>query len=242
MTMLYSKIAKNLKGSAVMPLLWVVISIILFVTGKMWFEDYLTSWYGYESFPTNKATEVVWAVALLPQLIQMAASYITVGLIKETDTTYFGIKVVPVSIGIWFLAFLLDGYWDYLYKASDFISEGQHFYAPAIIESFGVYGLGSELLGTIALAIWVALIKEGAFTELIDLLVEVAEMLANAISLIIVTIGKIGNVLASPFKESKKPRQSSQQHRREPIVEIGDNNMPKREHNNPRDNRPHRNH
>lgn len=215
----YNKIAKNLKGSTVMPLAWLTFGVLLIVTGKMWWEDYMTSWNGYLAIPTNKATDVAWAVALLPQLIQMATAYVTVGLakIKPEDRKWFGFDIVPVSMLVWLLAFLVDGYWDYTFKASSFVTAGQWFYAPAIIESFGIYGLGSELLGTISLAIFASLTKEGGAKETADLLIHVAGIVEEAIRLIITTIGKIIGILVSPLKAKEDKKQSNQKPRQQQV-------------------------
>jgi hypothetical protein len=240
MVMLYNQVAKNLKGSAIMPLAFIVFMAILIASANLWIEDYMTSVYGYEAVPSQKVTaSVIWAVAALPQLLQMGAAYLSIGLSKSSKEQrgMFGLDTLWITILIWLFALGIDSFWDYSFKAAPLIAQNPNtIYWGVVIEAVVVFGIMSEVLGTFALAMVVALIKEGAFTELIDLLVEIAEMIAEAISLIITTIGKIAGVLITPFKSDKKPskptRGQSPPPRENKVKTKGINNITTDNHQN----------
>ena len=140
--LLYTKFAENLKDNPAFPIAWLVFGILMVVAMGLGVEDYTTSYLGYASFPTQKAIpQVIYLVAALPQLVQMGAIYITIGLSKtdQKDRTFYGFDVLMLSSIIWAVAFLLDGYWDYIYKSGPYSAGG--IYWQGLLDSYGVYGL-----------------------------------------------------------------------------------------------------
>lgn len=111
-------------------LLW-VISIVLMV------EDYQTSLYGYQMIPTNKVNPNLglW-VALLPQAIQVALTYLG---IEKKNPWYI------IAAGV---ALILDVSTDVYFKS--FGWQSNELVLVATLESFTLYTLGSEVLFVVA--------------------------------------------------------------------------------------------
>lgn len=182
---------------------FIIFTIALIVSSGMWWEDYNTSLLGYLSLPSQKVTKVGWMVALLPQLIQMIAIYIGVGISNYSvaERSWYGIDGVKVTATIGFLAFLLDGYWDYVYKTAlfhDGIAQGLYTksaYLYAAVESWGLYGFGSELLGTLSFSMFVVLLDEGGFKEVLQILLHIAQMFVDILKAFI----SFGKGLLSAF-------------------------------------------
>lgn len=193
--LIYNKVAKNIKGSAFMPLLWLAVTWVLLTTIAMNIEDYSTSLAGYRAYPTTKVWPVVvYFVASLPQAIQILTSYIIVGLVKTThaERTFYGFDLVKLAVLVWFLAYVIDVGWDYTAKSAAFITAdntinifGLHIYKQALFESAIIYGFLSEALGSIVAGLWIALINEGAVQELVGVGYQIGDAVGSIVSLVV---------------------------------------------------------
>lgn len=222
MTSLYNKFADNIKTSANFGVGWFVFFALFCIGLVMGVEDYTTSLYGYASYPTAKANAwVVWFVAALPQVVQIATIYFTVGImgVAKRERAWATFDVAWIGLLIWFAAFLLDGFWDYGYKSAPYftacangvILNCGNVYWYAVVESWGLYGLGSELLGTFALGVLIPMTAKGgfyAFTDIVGALVK--GVIAFIVKLFGGVLGFIFGGMRVDAKKPDKPQQGKQ--------------------------------
>lgn len=195
--MLYDQIADKLKSSTFIAPAFLITMVLLFQIAVNTVEDYSTSLGGYKAYPTVKAVPlVVYTVAALPQTIQQLMAYIMVGLsaLRKEERNFFGWDIAFLAFMVWLGGFLIDGYWDYIYKAGPYLAGLQPtsmfwgyiqlpgIYWPAVWESFGVFGIFSELAGAVALGMFVALMKNGAFEASLDLAENIGQMITEIVS------------------------------------------------------------
>lgn len=120
-----------------------LVFIVMFIDSVgLSIEDYSTSYWGYKSFPTAKVN-IAWIsilVGLLPQLIQIGLAYVW---LEDTDKNRW-------ALGIAGIAHLVDLTTDVWYKIN--IGNVLHYeYIPlALLESWAIYTLGSELMLTVS--------------------------------------------------------------------------------------------
>ena len=208
--LIYNLAARNLKSNPAFPFVWLLFGAMLIVSISMGLEDYTTSYLGYSGFPTQKAIPmVVYMVAALPQLIQMATIYVAIGLAatQQDNRLFYGFDVLVLTSLVWFAAFMLDGYWDYIYKSAPYLGRG--IYWQGLLDSYIVYGLMSEVLFSFSLGMFIGLTKEGAFTELVEI---IASTLAATINFFKALVG----ALVRPFKVNNSNRRSPNNPRRQP--------------------------
>lgn len=225
--LIYNQAARNLKTNPAFPFTWVLFGVMLIVSISMGIEDYTTSYLGYSSFPTQKAIpQVIYMVAALPQLIQMAAIYVAIGLAssQQKDRLFYGFDVLTIMSAVWLIAFMLDGYWDYVYKSAPYVENG--IYWQGVLDSYITYGLLSEVLFSFSLGMFVALSKEGAFNELV-------KVIGDAVAATIKLIKGVIRAVVGQFKANTPSTQSQPQPSRPP-----QQHQPSRGSPNPRPNHP----
>lgn len=135
MTNLFRQISKN--TSPIILFAWPLGCFLVALALILMFEDYATSKAGYLALPTQKVNSgwVIFAVAALPQVGQIVLYYIFA---RDTRKGWSALLA-----SVFFLADLGTDSW---YK-----SGGDWSLMPlAIVESFFVFTLGSEVLFTIA--------------------------------------------------------------------------------------------
>lgn len=143
MTNLFSKLSRGVINSPfIIPVFasFVALFVISLVLG---YEDYVTSLMGYEMLPTRKSTAaIVWAVAALPQIGQIAFGY------------YFGATKYYIAAFVFAILFAIDVGTDMYFKAS---GGAWYVWVIAFVESVGLFTIGSEFSFVISIGMMIEL-------------------------------------------------------------------------------------
>jgi hypothetical protein len=150
MAQIFKQAAKKIiESHLVLPVGFVFIVMFLVSIG-LFYEDYSTSRIGYENLPTMKANDwIIWLVALVPQLSQIAFGYVYLDDTRKKWALYI--------VG---LSHFIDIFTDCWYKTNGanifsniftplwFETGGSNLllWILAGIESEGLYTLGSEVM------------------------------------------------------------------------------------------------
>jgi hypothetical protein len=120
------------------------------------YEDYQSSLHGYNLLPTRKTgDEVVQVIALLPQVGQIIFFYMFGTSIETTSSGRRRVNYIYFTIAFFLLLFDLGT--DVYFKASG-MSVGV--YVIAFVESITVFTIGSEMMLTASLGIFLELFPE----------------------------------------------------------------------------------
>lgn len=157
MTETFSDLASRLRQG---PWLWVFLAtftVIFFISVGLFIEDFTTSLLGYQMLPTAKANNwVVYLVALLPQITQVAFAYAYIDQRK------------PEFALLLALVFVMDTFTDVYFKSMAL--QSPELVVIATAESLVLYTIGSEFLMAFSLgmiyAVWTKLKRQNyGFTQ-----------------------------------------------------------------------------
>lgn len=152
----FARVANGIKDSKyVIPVTFAVL-IGVIIGGFASYEDYRSSYHGYNMLPTRKSgEEIVQVIALLPQVGQIIFFYMFgVSLVRLPSGRH---KANYIYFTIAFFLLLFDLGTDMFFKASGFPA---YVWVIAFIESITVYNIGSELLLTSCLGLMFELVPE----------------------------------------------------------------------------------
>jgi len=147
---LFKEAAAKIRTSPFIIPIGLVFICMFFTSIGISFEDYTTSRLGYIALPTAKANWwIPYLVAALPQLIQIGMVYV---FIDDTNKRWSLLFVA--------MAHLIDLITDVWFKIN--ISGATHweFLPLALIESWGIYTLGSEVLFTVSTGMLIAILPD----------------------------------------------------------------------------------
>lgn len=152
----FAEKAEKLKESKFVIPITLAVFLGIVIGAFAFYEDYYSSLQGYMMLPTRKSgDEVVQVIALLPQIGQIIFFYM------------FGRSVVTTASGrkrfnllyfiIAFFLLLFDLGTDMYFKA---FGMAAYVYVVAFVESITVFTIGSEMLLTASLGIFIELVPE----------------------------------------------------------------------------------
>lgn len=123
--------------SAFILLAWPIAVLLTIISAILMVEDYMTSFYGYQSLPTAKVGEywVPMAVAAIPQAGQILMAFVFG---RNTDKKW----AIWVAAGL----FLVDISTDVSFK----MNGNPNLIPLAVAESFFIFTLGSEIMFSLA--------------------------------------------------------------------------------------------
>lgn len=131
-------------------------------------EDYNSSWYGYDMLPTRKTgQEVVTVIALLPQVGQIIFFYMFG---RSVELVNGRRKVNYLYFFIAFFLLLFDMGTDMFFKASGL---AWYVWIVAFVESITIFTIGSEMLLTGAAGLFIELAPK-AFKQVAHIFAEFA--------------------------------------------------------------------
>lgn len=172
MANVFRNFSKRMENSYWALFIFILAVFLLYVAVNLFIEDYATSKAAYEMFPTRKVNEgIVGLAAFLPQLLPLFFGYL---FLADTDKRMYGILSV-VIMG-------LDMFTDVYYKSYGLDTTWT---IVAVLESFFLYTVGSEILlvatiGTIAALFRPAITQfVRLLTNGIDMIKEIAEELGG---------------------------------------------------------------
>lgn len=129
----FNDMTKRVQNSPLIVIVFATFLLLFGISIVLMVEDYQTSLYGYQMVPTNKVNpNLGFWVALLPQAIQVALTYLG---IEKRNPWYI------IAAGV---ALMLDISTDVYFKS--FGWQTTELVMIATLESFVLYTLGSEVL------------------------------------------------------------------------------------------------
>ena len=165
----FRRAADRIRKSAFVLPMFVVYAVLLAISIIVMREDVWTSWKGYLALPTESGFAITaLAIAFLPSIGQLATGYVTIALANnENDRTY-----AFVSGLIWGLLFLVDAYTDIFYRNGFGWNVDLEVWLTAIIQTVGVFTLGSELFFVLGFGMVMELFPD-AFAESLGLIIRI---------------------------------------------------------------------
>lgn len=138
----FRRAADRIRQSAFILPIFIIYLLLLAISCLTSWEDYWTSFWGYEALPTAEGYwYVAYAVALLPQVGQAAAAYIVIALAdNEEDRLYMIIGAI-----LWVLLFFIDFYTDMFFRNGLDWNVGLEVWIAALLQTVGIFTLGSEV-------------------------------------------------------------------------------------------------
>jgi len=159
--------ANQIRQSSVVIVIFIAFCILAAIGSILWLEDYNTSRMGYSTLPTRKfMQQAIWAVALLPQIGQITFTYLY---LSDTANKYkrFGLLIALCLM-------IADCFTDVWYKANGL---GVGVWLIAVVESFVIYTLGSEIAITVSFPMVVDL-----FPDALTVFVNTVNKMINALT------------------------------------------------------------
>jgi len=141
MTSFFENVKENVGDKAIILLLYPFVVVIFIISVGISYQDYMSSYYGYLLFPTQKVKEGWWVVpgiALLPQIVTFPLYY---GVVKGEVDGFRDLK-----IGMMYAMFFIDSFSDVYYKVNGDLLGNISVTVFAIFETLIVFNLMSEVL------------------------------------------------------------------------------------------------
>ena len=152
----FVNVANKLRGSAFVIPITLAVMVGVIIGAFAFYEDYQSSLNGYLLLPTRKSgQEVVQVIALLPQVGQIIFFYMFGNSIETTPSGRRKINYLYFIIAFFLLLFDLGT--DMWFKASGM---SLAVWVVAFVESITVFTIGSEMLLTASLGIFLELTPE----------------------------------------------------------------------------------
>lgn len=153
----FKKAAERIKESEFVIPVFLVFFLLFGMSGAFAFEDYWTSYWGYEMLPTQPGFWwTAYVVAGLPSVGQIAAGYIALALGWDAEEDR---KYTLISIGIWLLLFTIDAFTD-MYFRMDVQTVDWQVIASALFQTVGIFTIGSELAFVVGFGMTMQLLPE----------------------------------------------------------------------------------
>lgn len=138
----FRKAADRIKASEFVVPVFIVFLALWMMSIGFAIEDYWTSYWGYEALPTQVGFAwTPYAVAALPSVGQIAASYLALALSWENPADR---KYIIASLLVWLALFYIDAFTDIHFRL-DGIAPTTPNTAVAMLQTIGIFTIGSEL-------------------------------------------------------------------------------------------------
>lgn len=158
----FKKAAERIKESEFVIPVFVVFFLLWLMSMGFAFEDYSTSYWGYEVLPTADGYWwTAYLVAALPSVGQIAAGYIAMALGWDADEDK---KYTVVSICVWLLLFSIDAFTDMSYRMDVPQEATWQLVVTAVFQTVGIFTIGSELSFVVGFGMTMQLLPE-AFAQ-----------------------------------------------------------------------------
>jgi hypothetical protein len=210
---LYDKLTSYYVDKTALVPFFLLMWVAMVVSSYLMYVDYTTSRMGYEAFPSAKVNQLeIFAVAFLPQLIQMVTGYILVGLIAVKADDDADLRLTLIAGILWFSAFFIDVGTDVYYRldgSSDPFEIGVN-----ILVTIVAFTFGSEMLWVFSLGMLRRIQKPGfaATAEFVkDLVESVLTIISSVMDGLLKGIGAIAGVMGGMFVKKKASKPSQQQ-------------------------------
>lgn len=139
----FKKAAERIRESEFVIPVFVVFLLLWGMSMMFAFEDYWTSFWGYDALPTERGFWwTSYAVAALPSVGQIAAGYIAMALGWDAEEDR---KYTLISIAIWLSLFSIDAFTDMAYRMGVPNGTSWQVIGTAVFQTVGIFTIGSEL-------------------------------------------------------------------------------------------------
>lgn len=154
----FKKAAERIKESEFVVPVFVVFFLLWLMSMTFAFEDYWTSFWGYNSLSTQQGFWwTSYAVAALPSVGQIAAGYIAMALGWDAEEDR---KYTLISVAIWLLLFSIDAFTDMAYRMDTPSGFTWELAATAVFQTVGIFTIGSELSFVVGFGMTMQLLPE----------------------------------------------------------------------------------
>lgn len=153
----FKKAAERIRESEFVVPVFVVFFVLWMMSIGFAIEDYWTSFWGYQSLPTQVGFSwTPYVVAALPSVGQIAAGYIALALGWDSKQDR---KYTVASLLVWFILFYIDAFTDMFFRLNG-VAVTPSVTFSALMQTIGIFTIGSELAFVVGFGMTMQLLPE----------------------------------------------------------------------------------